>query len=329
MNKIAIITGIEGQVGSYLAEYLLSLNYKVIGLKRRSSLIKTDRIDHLLSNPNFQMEFHELNDAGATYRLILKHKPDEIYNLACQSHVRVSFEVPEETVSGIVMGTLTLLEAVRNLEGVLNKSIKFFQASTSEMFGVAPCPSTGYSEISLMLPASPYACAKLCAHHLVRNYRESYGLFACSGILFNHESERRGETFVTRKITLGIRNILAEKQKKIVLGNLKSFRDWGYSKDYVRAQHFILQQDKSDDFVVSTGETHSIEEFLDEAFQIAGLGSWKSYVDFDKKYERPQEVPYLLGDSTKLRNLGWKPETTFKHLVKIMVENDIKDLKKK
>jgi GDPmannose 4,6-dehydratase len=320
--KIALITGITGQDGSYLSELLLSKGYKVIGLKRRTSIICTDRIDHLLNNPNFILEYGNLIDSGNIYRIILKYNPDEIYNLAAQSHVRVSFETPEETSEIVAMGTLRILEAIRNL----NKEIKFYQASSSEMFG--DNPTNPQNEFTRLMPASPYACAKVFAHNLVRNYRESYGIHASSGILFNHESPRRGETFVTRKITLAAARIKLGLQDKLLLGNLDAMRDWGYAKDYVEAMWLMLQQETPDDYVISTGEAYSVRDFLLEVFEQASL-SVENHVEIDSRLFRPHEVPLLLGDSTKAKNkLNWTPTVKFKKLCKIMYESDLEYVKK-
>jgi GDPmannose 4,6-dehydratase len=323
--KTAFVSGITGQDGSYLAEFLLSKGYFVVGLKRRTSLICTDRVDQLLkSDSNFKMEYWDLNDASATYRLLLKYKPDEFYNLAAQSHVRVSFEVPEDTVLGIANGTLRILEAIRNV----HPKCRFYQASSSEMYGDNPnVPESGYNEQSRLMPASPYACAKVFAHNLVRNYRVSYGLHASSGILFNHESPRRGETFVTRKITLAAANIRLGHQDHIQLGNLSAKRDWGHAKDYVRAMWLMLQQEVPDDYVIATGETYSVEEFLDEVWACAELGDPKRHLKINKKYFRPHEVPYLLGDSSKARRvLGWKPKFNFSSLAEDMYMSDFNHL---
>jgi len=322
--KTALITGVTGQDGSYLAENLLSKNYFVVGLKRRSSLICTERIDHVFNHKNFQMEYWDLNDPGSTYRLLLKYKPDEFYNLAAQSHVRVSFDVPEDTVSGIVLGTMRILEAIRNI----HPTCRFYQASSSEMFGDNPnVPEKGYNEQSRLMPASPYACAKVCAHNLVRNYRISYGLHASSGILFNHESPRRGETFVTRKITLAAANIRLGHQKYIELGNLDAKRDWGHARDYVEAMGLMLQQETPDDYVIATGETHSVEKFLEEVWKHSGLGNYKRHLRINKKYFRPQEVPYLLGDNSKAKRvLKWQPKYDFSALAKDMYNHDFNNL---
>lgn len=319
--KTALISGVTGQDGSYLAELLLRRGYYVVGLKRRTSLICTDRVDQILNlNKNFKLEYWDLNDTSATYRLLLKYKPDEFYNLAAQSHVRVSFEVPEDTISGIVMGTHRILEAIRNV----HPTCRFYQASSSEMYGDNPIiPKSGYDENSRFLPASPYACAKVCAHNLVRNYRISYGLHASSGILFNHESPRRGETFVTRKITLAAANIRTGHQQTIELGNLDAKRDWGHAKDYVRGMWMMLQQETPDDYVLATGKTYSVEDFLEEVWACAELGDPKQHLKINKKYFRPQEVPYLLGDSSKAKKiLGWLPKYNFSSLAEDMYISD-------
>ncbi len=316
--KTAIITGITGQDGSYLAELLLSKGYNVVGLKRRTSLINTDRIDHVYENKNFQMEYFDLNDTGSIWRLIMKHQPDEFYNLAAQSHVRVSFDVPENTVDGVAMGTLRILNAIRSIK----PECRFYQASSSEMYGdVEEHPQ---NEKTPFQPASPYACAKLFAHNLVNNYREAYGMHASCGILFNHESPRRGETFVTRKITMAAARIKLGLQEKLYLGNLEAKRDWGFAGDYVEAMWLMMQQSTPDDYVVATGETHTVREFLEEVFKIAGLDIDK-HVEIDERLFRPHEVPLLLGDSTKAKNkLSWTPKVKFKALAKLMYEEDLK-----
>ena len=316
--KSALITGVTGQDGSYLAELLLEKGYKVVGMKRRTSLLATDRIDHLLTHPNFQLVYGSMNDVGAFYRLFASQKFDEVYNLAAQSHVRVSFEVPEETVDAVAMGPLRLLECIRTMQ----PGCRFYQASSSEMYG--DNPEHPQSEETRLMPASPYACAKVFAHGLTRNYREGYSIHASSGILFNHESPRRGETFVTRKITLAAARIKLGLQDKIALGNLDALRDWGYAKDYVEAMWLMLQQDRPDDYVIATGETHTVREFLDEVFQIAGLEVDRHLV-IDERLKRPHEVPWLEGNARKAReNLGWSPKTTFKGLARLMYESDLK-----
>jgi len=323
--KTAIVTGITGQDGSYLAELLLSKGYRVVGLKRRSSLLNTERVDHLYDNENFLMEYWELNDIGSLYRILNVYEPDEFYNLAAQSHVRVSFDVPESTVDAVAMGPLRILECLRN---TLSET-KFYQASSSEMYGDAPCPTTGYTEQSRMTPASPYACAKLFSHNLVRNYRESYGTHASSGILFNHESPRRGETFVTRKITRAAARIKLGLDKDIQLGNLDAKRDWGHAKDYVEAMWLMLQQENPSDYVVATGETTTVREFLEIVFQHAGLDPYK-YLKINKRLFRPHEVPYLLGDCSKAKKeLNWKPKYDMKSLAIEMYESDLKSEERK
>jgi len=320
--KTALITGITGQDGSYLAELLLEKGYNVVGLKRRTSLLATDRIDHLMSNLNFQLVYGAMNDVGSFYRIFKEHKFDEVYNLAAQSHVRVSFEVPEETVDAVAMGPLRLLECIKTMQ----PDCRYYQASSSEMFG--DNPEHPQSELTLLMPASPYACAKVFAHGLTRNYREGYKLHASSGILFNHESPRRGETFVTRKITLAAARIKLGFQDKLSLGNLDAKRDWGYARDYVEAMWLMLQQDSPDDYVIATGETHSVREFLEEVFQLAQLDVSK-YLIIDKRLERPHEVPLLLGDPTKAKlKLGWEPKTKFKELAKLMYEADLEYVRK-
>jgi len=323
MNKItktAMITGVTGQDGSYLAELLLEKGYRVIGLKRRTSTVCTERIDHIFNHENFKMRYFELNDVGCMWRLLGEYKPDEIYNLAAQSHVRVSFEVPESTVDTIVMGTMRLLEAARHVV----PNARFYQASSSEMFG--DNPNYPQDEDTALMPASPYACAKVFSHHLIRNYRESYGMHASSGILFNHESPRRGETFVTRKITLAAARIKLGLQDKLYLGNLDSKRDWGFAGDYVEMMWLMLQQDEPDDYVVATGRTHTVRSFLEVVFEHAGLDIEK-HVEIDERLFRPQEVPLLLGDPSKARNkLGWTPKVGFEELAKIMYESDLKKI---
>ena len=322
--KTAIITGITGQDGSYLAELLLSKGYYVVGLKRRSSLICTERVDDIYEHKNFKLEYFDLNDVGCMYRLLSKYKPDEFYNLAAQSHVRVSFDIPEHTVDGIAMGTLRLLEAIRHTL----PSCRFYQASSSEMYG--DNPEYPFNEESRFMPASPYACAKVFAHNLIRNYRESYGLFVCAGILFNHESPRRGETFVTRKITLAAANIVHGNQPYVELGNLDAHRDWGFAGDYVKAMWLMLQQDKPDDFVISTGETHSVKEFLETVFDIANLKPINQYVKINSRFFRPHEVPYLIGDNSKAKRiLKWEPQYKFEDLAKLMYQKDHKNIGEK
>ncbi|MBN3926486.1 GDP-mannose 4,6-dehydratase [Nostoc sp. NMS4] len=328
-QKRALITGITGQDGSYLSEFLLEQGYEVHGIIRRTSTFNTDRIDHIYEDPHKEgvrlfLHYGDLTD-GTTLRRILEDvKPVEIYNLGAQSHVRVSFDSPEYTVDAVGMGTLRLLEAIRDYQHRTGIQVRFYQAGSSEMYGlVQAIPQT---ETTPFYPRSPYACAKVYAHWQTINYRESYNLFACNGILFNHESPRRGETFVTRKITRAVAGIVAGKQKKIYMGNLDAKRDWGYAKDYVKAMWLMLQKDQPDDYVIATGETHSVREFLELAFSYVNL-NWQDYVEFDERYLRPSEVELLIGDSTKAQqNLGWAPSVTFEELVSLMVEADLQAL---
>ena len=321
-TKKALITGITGQDGSYLAELLLEKGYEVHGIIRRSSSFNTGRIEHLyqdfhVNDVRVFLHYGDLADGSALSRLLEKIQPDEIYNLAAQSHVRVSFDIPEYTADVVALGTIRILDAIKETE----IKTKFYQASTSELYGkVVETPQT---EKTPFYPRSPYACAKLYSYWITINYRESYDMYACNGILFNHESPRRGETFVTKKITHAIARILKKEQDKLYLGNLDAKRDWGYAKDYVEAMWLMLQQDKAEDYVIATGETHSVREFLDEAFGLVGL-DWKKYVEIDPRYYRPAEVDLLLGNPAKAKEkLGWKPKTTFKELVKIMLEYDL------
>jgi len=319
--KKALITGVTGQDGSYLAELLLNKGYEVVGIKRRTSIISTSRIDHLFENERFSLEYGNMNDSGCLHRILMAHRPDEIYNLAAQSHVRVSFETPQETADFVAMGTLRLLEAIRNV----CPDSKFYQASSSEMFG--DNTESPQSELTTFMPASPYACAKVFAHNICRNYRESYGMHISSGILFNHESPRRGETFVTRKITMAAARIKLGLQDKLYLGNLEAKRDWGFAGDYVELMWLMLQQDVGDDYVIATGETYSVREFLEETFRIAGL-KIEEHVEIDERLFRPHEVPLLLGDYSKAKEkLGWQPKTSFKQLVRMMYESDLEKLK--
>ena len=328
-RKRALITGITGQDGSYLSELLLEKGYEVHGIIRRTSTFNTDRIDHIYVDPHNEearlfLHYGDLTD-GVTLRRILEQvKPTEIYNLGAQSHVRVSFDSPEYTVDSVGMGTLRLLEAIRDYRQRTGIDVRFYQAGSSEMYGLVQ--EVPQKETTPFYPRSPYACAKVYAHWQTVNYRESYGIFACNGILFNHESPRRGETFVTRKITRVIARIVAGNQKKLYLGNLDSKRDWGYAKDYVKAMWLMLQQDKPDDYVVATGETHSIREFLDVSFQYVNL-DWHDYVEFDERYLRPAEVDLLIGDPSKAQQkLSWSPSVTFEQLVGLMVEADLRAL---
>jgi GDPmannose 4,6-dehydratase len=331
-RKKALITGITGQDGSFLSELLMEQGYEVHGIIRRSSSFNTDRINHLyqdphLENTNLFLHYGDLTDGTTLRRIIEEVQPVEIYNLGAQSHVRVSFDSPEYTVDAVGMGALRILEAVRDYQQRTGIQVRFYQAGSSEMFGkVMEIPQ---KETTPFYPRSPYACAKVYAHWQTVNYRESYGLFACNGILFNHESERRGETFVTRKITRAVARILAGEQDKLYLGNLDSKRDWGYAKDYVKAMWLMLQQETPDDYVIATNETHSIKEFLEIAFNYVNL-DWQKYVVFDPRYLRPAEVDILIGDSTKARTqLGWQPSVTFEELVKLMVDHDIQAREKK
>ena len=320
--KTALITGVTGQDGSYLAELLLSKGYRVAGIKRRTSLINTDRVNHLMEHPNFALVYGNMIDSGNIHRLLIQHRPDEIYNLAAQSHVKVSFETPEETADIVALGTLKLLEAARNI----CPSSRIYQASSSEMFG--DNPEHPQSETTRLMPASPYACAKVYAHNLCRNYRESYGMHISSGILFNHESPRRGETFVTRKITMAAARIKLGLQEKLYLGNLDAKRDWGYAGDYVDAMWRMLQQEEPDDYVIATGETHSVKEFLYLVFDHAGL-STNEHVQIDPRLFRPHEVPLLHGNPAKAKEqLLWEPRITFSALAKMMYEADLEETKK-
>jgi GDPmannose 4,6-dehydratase len=323
--KIAIITGITGQDGSYLAELLLSKGYEVHGIIRRASLFNTDRIDHLYVDPHKQSHLHlhygDLTDAGAMRNLLEDVKPDEVYNLGAQSHVRVSFDQPEYTVDVVAMGVIRLLEAIRGYQKNAGHQIRFYQAGSSEMFGSA---KPRQHEGTRFEPRSPYACAKVYAHYQVINHRESYGLFACNGILFNHESPRRGETFVTRKITRAATRIKLGLQDKLFLGNLDAKRDWGFAGDYVEAMWRMLQQDQPDDYVVATGESISIRDFLGLVFGRLDL-DWQKYVEIDPRYFRPAEVDHLEGDPGKSRKLlGWEPKTDIRTLAAMMVDSDLK-----
>ncbi len=321
-SKKALITGITGQDGSYLAEFLMKKGYQVYGIIRRSSSFNTQRLDHLYQDPHeknrkLNLVFGDLNDASSLNLLIKTIRPDEIYNLGAQSHVKVSFEVPEYTAEVTGVGTTRLLEAIRD-SGV---KTKFYQASSSEMFGKVL--ETPQSEKTPFYPRSPYGIAKVYAYWMTVNYREAYHMFACNGILFNHESPRRGETFVTRKITMALARIKHGLQKKLYLGNLDAKRDWGFAGDYVEAMWLMLQQDKPDDYVIATGVTHSVREFLQEAFGYAKL-DWRKYVSLDKRYLRPTEVDLLLGDASKARRvLKWTPKVDFQKLVRMMVDSDM------
>lgn len=343
--KKALITGITGQDGSYLSEFLLKMGYEVHGIIRRSSSFNTGRIDYLYKDPHVSgvrmfLHYGDLGDGSNISSLLRKIKPDEIYNLGAQSHVRVSFDIPEYTADIDGIGTLRILDAIRD-SGV---KTKFYQASSSELFGkVQEIPQ---KETTSFYPRSPYGCAKLYAYWITKNYRESYGIFACNGILFNHESPRRGETFVTKKITRGLSRILSGAEECLYLGNLEAKRDWGYAKDYVEAMWLMLQQKHPDDYIIATGEMHSVREFVEECARFLKIDlRWKGkgvkeigydgktkkvLIKIDPRYYRPAEVDLLLGDSSKARKvLGWKPKTKFKELVKIMIEADIKNESKK
>ncbi len=321
MDKRALITGITGQTGSYLAELLLNKGYEVHGIMRRSSSFNTKRIDHIFQdehslNRNFFLHHGDLTDPSSLLKTIRKVNPNEVYNLGAQSHVRVSFDIPEYTCSTVAMGALSLLEGIRTM----GMGCKYYQASSSEMFGSSPPPQ---NESTPFCPQSPYAVAKLFAYWQTVNYRTAYNIFACNGILFNHESARRGETFVTKKITRAVARIYHGKQDKLYLGNLKAKRDWGYAPDFCEAIWLMLQHHEPDDYVIATGESHTVEEFVDLAFNIVGL-NWKDYVKIDPKYFRPNEVDSLCGDYSKAKKiLKWEPKTSFEELTRIMVESDI------
>ncbi len=324
-GKKALITGITGQDGSYLAEFLLAKGYEVHGIIRRASTFNTNRIDHIYSDPHLvgthlHLHYGDLCDANSVAKLIDQIGPDEVYNLGAQSHVRVSFDMPIYTAETVAMGAFKLLEAVRDYQQKSGKQVRYYQASSSEQYGkVVETPQT---ETTPFYPRSPYAVAKMAAHWATVNYRESYGMHASCGILFNHESPRRGETFVTRKITRAVGRIKMGLQDKVFLGNLDSKRDWGFAGDYVKQMWLMLQQDEPDDYVVATGQTWSVREFAEKAFAHAGL-DWETHVAFDPRYLRPAEVELLLGDPSKAeKKLGWKPETSFDELVAMMVEHD-------
>jgi len=325
MSKKAFITGIVGQDGSYLTEFLLSKGYEVHGIIRWDSIFTTQRINHLYQDPHVNgrtlfLYYGDLTDTGNLERLINQIKPDEVYHLGAMSHVRVSFDMPEYTVNTDALGTLRLLEAIKN-SGL---PIKFYMAASSEMFGSSPPPQ---NENTPFHPRSPYACAKVFSYHITRFYRETHGIFASNGILFNHESPRRGPTFVTKKITRTIARIKAGLDKKVYLGNLEAKRDWGFAPEYIEGMWRILQQPKSDDFILATGETHSVREFLEKTFNYAGLGNWKKYVEIDPRYFRPAEVEVLVGNASKAKEkLGWQPKIKFKDLVKIMIDADFREI---
>ena len=326
--KKALITGITGQDGSYLAEFLIEKGYQVHGIIRRSSSFNTSRIDGIYQDPHESnrklfLHYGDLTDSSSAQRIIEKVNPDEIYNLGAQSHVKVSFETPEYTGDVVGLGTLRLLEAIREIR----PNVRFYQAGSSEMYGLVQ--QVPQSESTPFYPRSPYAAAKVYAHWLSVNYREAYNLFVCNGILFNHESPRRGETFVTRKITRAVAAIKYGIQDKVFLGNLDAKRDWGFAKDYVEAMWLMLQQDQAEDYVIATGETHSVREFAELAFRHAGLEA-KKYIEIDPRYFRPTEVDLLIGDNSKaVRKLNWKPKITFEGLVKMMVDADLQIIESK
>jgi GDPmannose 4,6-dehydratase len=325
MTKCALIIGITGQDGSYLAEFLLAKGYDVHGVMRRASLFNTDRIDHLYHDPHIAglkltLHYADLTDSTALRRVIETVNPDEIYNLGAQSHVRVSFDIPEYTAEVVALGALRLVEAVRDHVLHNGHAVRYYQAGSSEMFGAASPPQ---SERTPFYPRSPYGVSKVAAHWFAVNYREAYGLFICNGIFFNHESPRRGETFVTRKVTRAVGRISQGLQDRLYLGNLEAQRDWGFAGDYVEAMWLMLQQERADDYVIATGEAHSVREFVELAFAVAGL-DWRRHVVIDERYFRPTEVAALCGDAGKSRRiLGWQPRVNFVELIRMMVANDI------
>jgi GDPmannose 4,6-dehydratase len=321
----ALITGVTGQDGAYLAEFLLERGYEVHGVIRRASTFNTDRIDHLYRDPHepgvqFHLHYGDLTDSSGLRVLLEKVMPDEIYNLGAQSHVRVSFDQPEYTADVVALGTLRLLEALRDYQTRTGRPVRFYQAGSSEMFGNAPPPQHEHTPFA---PRSPYGAAKVFAHLMTVNYREAYGLFAANGILFNHESSKRGETFVSRKITRAATRIALGLQDRLYLGNLEARRDWGYAPDYVEAMWLIVQHREPDDFVIATGESRSVREFVEAVFGRLGL-DWRRHVEIDPRYLRPTEVDHLMGDATKAREaLGWRPKTSFDEMVRIMIEHDM------
>ena len=325
MAKRALLTGITGQDGSYLSELLLGKGYEVHGLLRRASLFNTDRIDHIYHDPhlagaNLTLHYGDLTDGTSLRRVLEKIDPDEVYNLGAQSHVKVSFEIPEYTADVVALGTLRLLEALRDHIDNGGRKLRYYQAGSSEMFGASPPPQ---NELTPFHPRSPYAVSKVAAHWYAVNYREAYGLFVCNGILFNHESPRRGETFVTRKVTRAVGRIKEGLQEKLFLGNLGAKRDWGFAGDYVEAMWRMLQQETPDDYVVATGESHSVRDLVDTAFAEANL-EWQKYVELDSRYLRPTEVNALQGDASKARErLSWLPRVGFKELIRTMVQHDL------
>jgi len=326
--KKALITGITGQDGSYLAELLLGKGYEVHGIIRRASTFNTGRLEGIYEDPHetsahLFLHYGDLSDASTIRQLIYKIGPDEIYNLGAQSHVRVSFDIPEYTGNIVALGTLRILEAIKDYEADAKKKVKFYQASSSEIFGATPPPQ---SESTPFYPRSPYGVAKLYGFWITKNYREAYGLFAANGILFNHESERRGETFVTRKITRAVNRIKLGLQDKLYLGNLDARRDWGYAKEYCEAMWLMLQQPEADDFVIGTGESHSVRDFVDAAFKYVGITDWEKLVAIDPRYYRPSEVENLIADPRKAKEkLGWEAKVKFDDLVRIMMDADAKD----
>lgn len=325
-NKKALITGITGQDGSYLAELLLNKGYEVHGIIRRASTFNTSRIDHIYqdshdSGRRLILHYGDLSDANTVRKLIYKVQPDEIYNIGAQSHVRVSFDIPEYTADVTGIGALRVLEAIKDYQEHTGKKVKYYQASSSEMFGATPPPQ---NENTPFHPRSPYGVAKVFAYWTTVNYREAYGIFAVNGILFNHESERRGKTFVTRKVTDGVARIKAGLDKKIYLGNLDARRDWGYAPEYMEAAWMMLQQDSPDDYVIGTGQSHSVKDFVEAAFKCVDINNWQDYVEIDQKYYRPSEVDNLIADASKAKNkLGWEPKVKFDELVAKMVEYDL------
>ena len=330
--KKALITGITGQDGSHLADFLIAKGYEVHGIIRRGSTFNTSRIDHLYTDPHINdtklfLHFGDLGDTSSIRGILSKVKPDEFYNLGAQSHVRVSFDVPEFTGDITGLGVLRVLEALKDFEKDAGKKVKMYQASSSEMFGSAPPPQ---NELARFQPRSPYGVAKVFGYYAVVNYREAYGMFASNGILFNHESERRGETFVTRKIAKAVARIEAGLQDKLFLGNLDARRDWGYAPEYVEAMWMMLQHDTPDDFVIGTGTSHSVRDFVDAAFRQVGVEKWEKYIDIDPRYYRPSEVDNLIADTSKAEKvLGWKAATTFEELVARMVEHERKTIHSK
>jgi GDPmannose 4,6-dehydratase len=324
-RKRALVTGITGQDGSYLSELLLKKDYEVHGVVRRASTFNTERLEHLYRDPHepgarLLLHYGDVGDGTGLRRILEKVRPDEVYNLAAQSHVRVSFDEPEYTADAVATGTLRLLEAVRDYAAVSGTAFRFYQASSSEMFGSAPPPQ---SEATAFHPRSPYAASKVAAHWYAINYREAYGLFIANGILFNHESPRRGETFVSRKVTRAAARIKVGLQKKLYLGNLEAKRDWGFAGDYVEAMWLMLQAERPDDYVIATGKSQSVRDLVEAAFGHLGL-SWKDHVEVDPRYFRPSEVDHLCGDPSKAKKeLGWEPRVSFADLVKMMVEHDL------